>query len=281
MSSTTISSGISAFEILHDGRLAIASYNKNIYVHNSDGTLSTTLTDPNGIVSIFENRQHNNAGGHHWRNRLPLQHRDLGALQPFPGHTKQTTYLGTAGRYVRGRAKQGRVSFIDQTNFTVLETFTASGDIIDVVPEFTGQFFAIGANPTKTTVRYFDLDSDQDGVNDLRDAFPNDATQTEDVDGDGYGDNPAGNQPDAFPNDETQWADLDGDGYGDNLAGDNPDLFPNNADQWADATATATATTPTGKTATCIPKNLRSGPTPTATATATIPTGSNPTVARP
>ncbi len=236
VSSTTISSGISAFEILHDGRLAIASYDKKIYVHNSDGTLSTTLTEPNGIVSSLRELDNTTmlagtTGGtvYHYNSET------WASSSLSLGHTKQTTFIGDAGdMYVVG-AKQGRVSFIDQTNFTVLETFTASGDIINVVPEFTGQFFAIGTFPTKTTLRYFDLDSDQDGVNDLRDAFPNDATQSEDEDGDGYGDNAAGNQPDAFPNDETQWADTDGDGYGDNVAGENPDLFPNNADQWADA----------------------------------------------
>ena len=43
------------------------------------------------------------------------------------GHTKQTTYLADHGdMYIVG-AKQGRVSFVDQTNFTVIETFTASG----------------------------------------------------------------------------------------------------------------------------------------------------------
>ena len=36
-----------------------------------------------------------------------------------------------------------------------------------------------------------------------------------------------GNYPDAFPNDPTQWSDSDGDGYGDNPLGDNPDLCPN------------------------------------------------------
>ena len=236
VSSTTISSGISAFEILHDGRLAIASYNKNIYVHNSDGTLSTTLTEPNGIVSSLREVDNTTllagtTGGtvYHYSTET------WASSSLSLGHTKQTTSIGETGdMYVVG-AKQGRVSFIDQTNFTVLETFTASGDIIDVVPEFTGQFFAIGTFPTSTTIRYFDLDSDLDGVNDLRDAFPNDATQTEDKDGDGYGDDQAGNQPDAFPDDETQWVDSDGDGYGDNVAGENPDLFPNNADQWGDA----------------------------------------------
>ena len=84
-------------------------------------------------------------------------------------------------------------------------------------------------------MRYFDLDSDGDGVNDLADAFPLDATQSSDVDGDGYGDNQDGVNPDAFKFDETQWADQDGDGYGDNPVGNDSDLFPDNVDQWEDA----------------------------------------------
>ncbi|MGB0950792.1 MAG: hypothetical protein ACPGWQ_02165, partial [Poseidonia sp.] len=158
VSSTTISSGISAFEILHDGRLAIASYDKKIYVHNSDGTLSTTLTEPNGIVSSLRELDNTTmlagtTGGtvYHYNSET------WASSSLSLGHTKQTTFIGDAGdMYVVG-AKQGRVSFIDQTNFTVLETFTASGDIINVVPEFTGQFFAVGTFPTKTTLRYFDL----------------------------------------------------------------------------------------------------------------------------
>ena len=48
------------------------------------------------------------------------------------------------------------------------------------------------------------------------DAFPDESTQWNDTDGDGYGDNPNGTDPDLFPNEQTQWADSDGDGYGDN-----------------------------------------------------------------
>ena len=55
-------------------------------------------------------------------------------------------------------------------------------------------------------------------------------------------------QPDAFPDDPSQWADTDGDGYGDNVAGENLDLFPNNPDQWATQMETDTATTATDKT---------------------------------
>ena len=48
-------------------------------------------------------------------------------------------------------------------------------------------------------------DIDQDGVNDDVDAFPNDATQTEDRDGDGFGDNPSGDDPDSCRDTPSQW----------------------------------------------------------------------------
>ena len=56
-----------------------------------------------------------------------------------------------------------------------------------------------------------------------------------DTDGDGFGDNPAGNNPDSFPTDSTQWSDIDGDGYGDNAAGISPDQFPYDPTQWHDS----------------------------------------------
>ena len=97
------------------------------------------------------------------------------------------------------------------------------------------------------------------------DKFPNEPTQWNDTDGDGYGDNPNGFQPDgcpqinafstmdrfgcpdsdfdmysdpdsswtiadgadALPNDRTQWEDRDGDGYGENPApATKPDVCP-------------------------------------------------------
>ena len=101
-------------------------------------------------------------------------------------------------------------------------------------------------------------DMDGDGWADQDDDFPMDATQWDDTDGDGYGDNPAGTTPDdcptvvgtstldrlgcldsdgdgysnpdgvwnaesgadAFIDDPTQWSDFDGDGFGDNYAND-------------------------------------------------------------
>ena len=107
-------------------------------------------------------------------------------------------------------------------------------------------------------------DQDGDGWYNLQDAFPNDATQWSDMDGDGYGDNTSGNDADqcpeiagtstldrlgcvdsdddgysdpdiswtptqgadAFMADPTQWADEDRDFFGDNPAGDRADDCP-------------------------------------------------------
>ncbi|OUS25774.1 hypothetical protein A9Q99_20175 [Gammaproteobacteria bacterium 45_16_T64] len=67
-------------------------------------------------------------------------------------------------------------------------------------------------------------DSDLDGVGDNADLFPNDPSETTDLDGDGIGDNSDDdrdgdsylNDGDAFPNDPTEWVDTDGDSIGDN-----------------------------------------------------------------
>ena len=62
-----------------------------------------------------------------------------------------------------------------------------------------------------------DSDDDGDGTEDTSDDFPDDATETTDTDGDGVGDN-----ADDFPDDATETTDTDGDGVGDN-ADDFPD----------------------------------------------------------
>ena len=116
-----------------------------------------------------------------------------------------------------------------------------------------------------------DPDIDGDGVLNPDDAFPEDGTQWDDADGDGYGDNPGGNEPDGcintpgtstqdlfgcvdndgdgwsdagddYPTDYYQWADEDGDGYPDNTADSRSppaygavDYLPQNPTQWNDS----------------------------------------------
>ncbi len=74
-------------------------------------------------------------------------------------------------------------------------------------------------------------DSDEDGVVDLADAFPDDPSASIDSDQDGHpdgwnagrtqADSTTGLELDAFPDDPTEWADTDDDGIGDNR-----DAFP-------------------------------------------------------
>ena len=107
---------------------------------------------------------------------------------------------------------------------------------IDMATWDTESFFSAHRRYQTSTIHFeWELDTDNDGVADSVDAFPNDRTQQTDADGDGYGDNPNGNNPDAFFLDSTQWRDTDADGYGDNLDGTNPDAFMYDSTQWHDS----------------------------------------------
>ncbi|GLS92021.1 hypothetical protein GCM10007916_30910 [Psychromonas marina] len=68
------------------------------------------------------------------------------------------------------------------------------------------------------------IDSDDDGIIDEKDVFPEDATEWLDTDKDSIG-----NNSDAFPNDPTETMDSDKDG-----TGDNSDIFPDDATEWLD-----------------------------------------------
>ncbi|BCE01296.1 FG-GAP-like repeat-containing protein [Marinicellulosiphila megalodicopiae] len=103
------------------------------------------------------------------------------------------------------------------------------------------QFDAFPNDPTETQ------DSDSDGVGDNKDVFPNDRTESKDSDLDGIGDNKdvfpndpteqydndldgLGNNSDAFPNDPFEQKDSDSDG-----TGDNKDVFPNDPTEQKDS----------------------------------------------
>jgi len=139
---------------------------------------------------------------------------------------------------------------------------------------------AVSRNYNGLYFMFADLDPDNDGYNStdqgdgIVDAFPDDGTQWDDTDNDGYGDNPApAFQPDACittwgnstedrfgcpdadgdgwsddndwaPSNKEQWVDADNDGYGDNYLyeiasnqlhiNQRGDAFPNDATQWND-----------------------------------------------
>jgi Tfp pilus assembly major pilin PilA len=114
-----------------------------------------------------------------------------------------------------------------------------TSDNNSLVKECIGSLSAIG-----------DTDSDDDGVDDGADAFPNDPNESSDLDGDGIGDNADtdrdgdgfNNEQDAFPNNPNESSDLDGDGIGDNGDSDRDgdgvdnavDAFPNDPNESSD-----------------------------------------------
>ena len=102
---------------------------------------------------------------------------------------------------------------------------TGYGDTFGGLPVEIADAFPSDATET--------VDSDGDGVGDNADAFPSDATETVDSDGDGVGDN-----ADAFPNDSSETQDSDGDGVGDNA-----DAFPNDATETVESVEDSIETT--------------------------------------
>lgn len=134
-----------------------------------------------------------------------------------------------------GAVSQQKIWTVDTGNMTLNQTLGSQGVTLSTMRGERGELYILSAYSDSTKVRLYDVDTDGDGSVDSQDDFPEDSTQTEDNDGDGYGDNPEGNEGDAFPDDPTQWSDADGDGYGDNPDGANADGFPNNADQYRDS----------------------------------------------
>ena len=128
-----------------------------------------------------------------------------------------------------------------------LAHFSNLGSVVGVQKGEGSSFRVLTGGISMSDVVLFDLDSDGDGHVDTVDDFPNDATQYSDSDGDGYGDDPQGNNSDAYPFDATQWSDRDGDGYGDNVDGTNGDEFPDNPDQHVDTDGDGYGDNPLGQ----------------------------------
>jgi hypothetical protein len=100
----------------------------------------------------------------------------------------------------------------------------------DVIVQHAGEYLLVIQNTQLSSINYLDFvtvepaDSDNDGVPDHLDAFPNDAAETADIDGDGIGDNSDSDNDndgvpddlDAFPLNAAETIDTDDDGIGNN-----------------------------------------------------------------
>ena len=153
---------------------------------NRDGIgAKLTISTPDGKVQYREQ----NGGYHRWSQNHMRVHVGLGSnaqadvTVEWPSG-QVDTYTGLSSSKVYWLTEAGSAS----VRFNIDNDFDGDG-IIDAL----------------------DPDDDNDGVDDVNDAFPYDPTEWADSDGDGVGDN-----ADAFPNNPNETTDSDGDGVGDN-----------------------------------------------------------------
>jgi len=132
----------------------------------------------------------------------------------------------------------GDISVDDFREITETGQLLADVQVADDVPDTDGD----------GTVNTLDVDDDDDGVRDVADAFPLDASESLDTDGDGIGNNAdadddgdgVADAADAFPLDAFESLDTDGDGVGNNADADDDgvadaaDAFPLDASESLD-----------------------------------------------
>ncbi len=154
--------------------------------------------------------------------------------QTIIGHTAQVSSLSwnPNGNRLASGSDDNTIRIWNTSTWTNLQTTAYPTDVLCISWSPNGTRLASGFRTNNITI--LGIDSDADGIADVKDTFPADSTQWIDTDGDGYGDNSTGNNPDLIPDDPTQWNDSDGDGYGDNQTGNNPDIYPNDNTQWID-----------------------------------------------
>ncbi len=137
------------------------------------------------------------------------------AAGAVPGETVAGTLITYSGTSFSGQAVHTFWATQGPFSGSAVGSFNANGSIAILLP---------GDNDGDGLHDGIDIDDDNDGVPDIYDDFPFDATEIRDTDGDGIGntndtDDDGDGVPDivdAFPENPSEWSDIDGDGVGDN-----------------------------------------------------------------
>ncbi len=137
------------------------------------------------------------------------------AAGAVPGETVAGTLITYSGTSFSGQAVHTFWATQGPFSGSAVGAFSANGSIAILLP---------GDNDGDGLHDGIDIDDDNDGVPDIYDDFPYDATEIRDTDGDGIGntndtDDDGDGVPDivdAFPENPSEWSDIDGDGVGDN-----------------------------------------------------------------
>ncbi len=222
-----------------DGRVVTGGRDLVVRVSWANGTIETDLMDiasdvvglyliqnESTLLAVSDNGQMVFYSTTDWQKTGDIYLDSGGIIRSVKENSDGDLIVGT---------HNGHMKVIGGENLNEKDSFSQLGEIVGVKLVGQSAFWILASYSDKSEVVMFDLDSDSDGVVDALDAFPADPTQQHDRDGDGWGDNPLGNNPDRYPDEESQWVDSDGDGRGDNASGANGDLFPDNPDQYQDS----------------------------------------------
>ena len=227
---------MTSIALISQDRIVTGGRDNLVKVSTNDGTLERSISDFNSYPTQIVNDGNGNiivgcSNGDLFRYDFTDWTKE--EISVSSGQSIYSITIDDSGKIFVG-TQNGRLHQINETTFTEEEEYTSSGRVILGTTGVDGEVYIISTFSTSSKIRLFDLDNDGDGITDTIDAFPFDSSQSVDSDGDGYGDNPQGNNSDQFPDDVSQWLDSDGDGYGDNPQGNNSDAFPNLTDQWSD-----------------------------------------------
>ena len=237
LQTTAHSIGISEVLVLSSGEVITGGRDKQIRVHDElaqfDRVLSQPGSDITGLWQDSDGDMHalTKDGQHivyetvNWT----VKHDSV-----ISAH-RLTSISDVGGDRLLLGSNNGRAHLINSTDHSVIQTLQAAGDVVGTRSLGDSGLLTLSAFISSSRVTLWDIDSDDDGVVNTHDAFPDDGTQTKDTDGDGHGDEANGNDGDAFPNDASQWQDRDGDGYGDDANGTDADAFPDNDEQHVDS----------------------------------------------
>ena len=239
--------GITDIQVLSSGAVATSGNDEKIMVDDLSGGAVEVLTDHDDRVLVLGIDADGNllsgaADGVFMRHSTSDWSSDTFEM----GSSTTIQYIRQQGEDIMVGGLSGTVNILNATTLEEEEEFSIGGQIKGVHRGERGEVYLIAALSGTTSIRLYDIDSDNDGHVDSKDAFPDDPSEHEDSDRDGVGDN-----GDAFPNNPSESSDTDGDGVGDNAdeypedssesvdsdgdgVGDNGDAFPNDSSQWAD-----------------------------------------------
>ena len=228
VATSTHNNQITDIAILSDGHILTSGRDKQIRIHDANGTPLQILTDSTApLLKIHASEDESHLFSLSDNCRLDIYNTSSWVREHSMNlcSNGQGRSIHEIGDRLMIGTSNGRVFSLNHTLPVMEQEFTLQGEIVGFRAASGEGVFVLSSFSSDSEIILLDADRDNDGVVDGVDTFPDDSEEWVDSDGDGYGDN-----GDTFPNDSDEWMDSDGDNVGDNA-----DVFPDNANQQTDS----------------------------------------------